>query len=336
MLVGSKCMDHLIFSNRIFNLKSETDFEKLALELFRFQYDTLKPYRNYCQLLKIDPEKVTSVTDIPFLPIDFFRTQRVSCIEKSAKLVFSSSGTTGSDTSFHEIPYPEIYEQSFSKGFHHFYGNVEDYCILALLPSYLERKGSSLVYMAEHLIRASKHRDSGFYLHDLETLSNKLKTLKEKNQKTLLLGVTYALLDLATAFPIHFPELIVMETGGMKGKRREMIREEVHETLKQAFGCPTIHSEYGMTELLSQAYSKGDGLFEVPPWMRVFIRNANDPLTLINDGQSGGINVIDLANSCSCAFIAVQDLGRKHSDGSFEVLGRFDASLARGCNQMVL
>lgn len=329
-------MNHLNFSNRIFNLKSETDFEKSALELFRFQYETLKPYQNYCKLLKINPEKVTSVIDIPFLPIDFFRTQRICCVEKPAKLVFSSSGTTGSDTSFHEVVYPEIYEQSFGKGFQHFYGNIEDYCILALLPSYLERQGSSLVYMTDHLIRTSKHSDSGFYLHDLESLSNKLRTLQEKNQKTLLLGVTYALLDLATAFPIHFPELIVMETGGMKGKRREMIREEVHETLKQAFGCPTIHSEYGMTELLSQAYSKGDGRFETPPWMRVFIRNANDPLTLVDDGQSGGINVIDLANSYSCAFIAVQDLGKKHSDGSFEVLGRFDASLARGCNQMVL
>jgi len=221
-------------------------------------------------------------------------------------------------------------------GFNHFYEAVEDYCVLALLPSYLERSGSSLVYMAEHLIRASKHPDSGFYLHDLAGLNKKLLALKKSTSKVLLLGVTYALLDLADQFPLDFPGLIIMETGGMKGKRKEMIREEVHAVLQKAFGVSSIHSEYGMTELLSQAYSKGKGIFETPPWMKILMRDMNDPLNLIGNERSGGINIIDLANVYSCAFIAVQDIGIRHDDSTFEVQGRFDQSQMRGCNLLVI
>jgi hypothetical protein len=232
-----------------------------------------------------------------------------------------------------------IYGQSYLQGFSHFYGKPEEFCILALLPSYLEREGSSLVYMADDLIKKSAHPESGFYLHNYAELKTKLEQLKEKKQKTILLGVTYALLDLAEQFPemrtISWDGLAIMETGGMKGKRKEMVREELHEILCRGFGLKTIHSEYGMTELLSQAYSKGDGIFFCPPWMQIMIRDTNDPFSYLAKGRTGGINVMDLANINSCSFISTQDLGKKHSDNSFEVLGRFDNSDVRGCNLLV-
>jgi Acyl-protein synthetase, LuxE. len=328
-------MDIKNFEKQIFRIHNDKEFESLAFELFDYQYHNLDIYNRYCNLLNVNPDKVKSLYDIPFLPVDFFRTHRVAIESTPAKLIFSSSGTTGSQTSHHEVPYPGLYEESFTNGFEHFYGPADDYCILALLPSYLERSGSSLIYMAEHLIKDSKHPDSGFYLHNFEDLSFKLTLLKRMEQKTILLGVTYALLDLAEAFPVDFPDLIIMETGGMKGKRREMVREEVHHILKEAFGCPNIHSEYGMTELLSQAYSKGNGLYECPAWMKVMIRDMDDPFAWANIGLSGGINVIDLANIYSCSFIAIEDIGRMHENGDFEVLGRFDKSQIRGCNLLV-
>ncbi len=328
-------MDVEEFQRTIFRLESEQEFNRLALWLYHFQYANLPVYQQYCNYLGVHARQVNAIEKIPFLPVDFFRTQRVCSTAHKAELVFNSSGTTGNQTSFHEVPFPSIYEKSFTEGFIKFYGPVEQYTVLALLPSYLERSGSSLVYMADQLIRMSKKAESGFYLNDLEKLSTKLNKLKKQRVPVLLLGVTYALLDLAEQFPLEFPELIVMETGGMKGRRKEMIREEVHQQLRHAFGVSQIHSEYGMTELLSQAYSKGNGQFETPPWMQVLIRDTNDPLSLLPAERSGGINVIDLANIYSCAFIAVQDIGVKHQNGSFEVLGRFDDSQVRGCNLLV-
>lgn len=329
-------MDLKAIEQAVFSIKNEDDFIGMALEIFNYQYHHVEIYHRYCDLLGIDIGNVKALSDIPFMPIDFFRSHRVSPFQERAELTFSSSGTTGNHTSYHEIPYPHIYEKSFRSDFERFYGSVKDYCILALLPSYLERNGSSLVYMADRLIADSGHPHSGFYLHNLDALAYTLEILKKQGQKTLLLGVTYALLDLATAHPMHFPDLVIMETGGMKGKRREMVREEVHQILCNAFHCDAIHSEYGMTELLSQAYSYGNGIYRCPPWMLVTTRDTDDPLSTTPNNTTGGINVIDLANIYSCSFIATQDLGKCHDDGTFEVLGRFDNSLIRGCNLMVI
>lgn len=255
---------------------------------------------------------------------------------KKAELVFESSGTSGTDPSFHHVADASLYQKSFSTAFHHFYGNPAKYCILALLPAYLERSGSSLVYMMDQLITESKHPQSGFYLNNLEELSLILQKRNEDRTPTLLVGVSFALLELAEKHPMILGEnSLVMETGGMKGRRKEMVRSELHEQLKMAFGLNTIHSEYGMTELNSQAYSKGDGIFQSPPWMKVVVRDPNDPLSLLPAGQSGGINIIDLANLNSCSFIATADLGKVFEDGSFEVLGRFDHSDIRGCNLLL-
>jgi hypothetical protein len=320
---------------RIFNCSDEYEFDRIALEVFLFQYNNNAIYRQYCELLHVSPEKTIHFRQIPFLPVGFFRSFQIVSSTVSPQFVFSSSGTTGNDRSLHHVVDVSVYQRSFSTSFSRFYGEVSDYCILALLPSYLDRSGSSLVYMAEKLIAASGHPESGFYLNNVEQLHQKLNSLKQAGQKTILLGVTYALLDFAAVFPVDFPELIVMETGGMKGRRREMIREEVHVLLCEGFGVRKIHSEYGMTELLSQAYSYGDGIYTAPPWMKVCIRDTNDPLSLVGDNITGGINIIDLANIYSCSFIAVQDLGKTNPDGTFEVLGRFDQSQMRGCNLMV-
>ncbi len=321
--------------DRIFNCADEKGFNSLANEVFLFQHKNNAVYRQYCDLIHCKPEKITNFHQIPFLPIDFFRRFQIKSFQGEAEVVFTSSGTTGAATSSHFVADKSVYENSFKRAFKRFYGDVRDYCIVALLPSYLERTGSSLVYMATQLITESKHPDNGFYLYEFDQLHKKLLRLKEAGQKTLLLGVTYALLDFAADFPLDFPELIVMETGGMKGKRKEMIREEVHEFLRSGFGVSKIHSEYGMTELLSQAYSKGDGIFETPPWMKILIRDTNDPLSLIGDNKNGGINVIDLSNIYSCSFIATQDLGKTIGNETFEVVGRFDQSQVRGCNLMV-
>jgi hypothetical protein len=325
--------DHL--RERIFNCLNEDSFNNLALEVFGFQYQKNPIFHQYCDLIHKTPARVRHFTDLPFLPVDFFRTHSIRSVLTETTITFTSSGTSGEMTSKHHLSDVEWYEKSFNEGFQHFYGDIRESCILALLPSYLERSGSSLVYMADHLIKASGHPESGFYLYDFERLHHTLMMLKQSGQKTILLGVTYALLDFASAFPFDFPELIVMETGGMKGRRREMIREEVHAQLCANFGVQMIHSEYGMTELLSQAYSSGKGIFKTPTWMKILIRDTNDPLSLTADGKTGGINIIDLANVESCSFIAVQDLGRRHQDGNFEVLGRFDQSQIRGCNLMV-
>lgn len=308
----------------------------MALSIFRYQSEENTVYRKYLNFLKRDFQSITTIEEIPFLPIEFFKTEKVLSHFTDADLIFTSSSTTGSVPSRHYIPDPELYEESFFAAFDIFYGKPADYCILALLPSYLERKGSSLVYMVDKLIEESKHSEGGFYLHNHKALAEKLEVLKQAKQKTMLIGVTFALLDFVEKFPMEFPELIVMETGGMKGKREELIREEVHSILKSGFALQKIHSEYGMTELLSQAYSSGDGIFSCPPWMKILIREPNDPFYLLPDGKSGGINIIDLANLDSCSFIETQDLGKTHEKSLFEVLGRFDTSDLRGCNLMVL
>ncbi|WP_420320556.1 acyl transferase [Flagellimonas sp.] len=320
----------------IFSITSASEFEALALEVFHFQYSNNTVYKTYCNLLKRTPENVQAIRDIPFLPIAFFKTHQVISSRSKPTVIFESSGTTSGNTSKHFVTDIDLYQQSFGKGFTHFYGPVEDYCILALLPSYLEREGSSLIYMVNDMIQNSKNPHSGFYLNNLDELKGKLKQLRAEKTKTLLIGVSFALLDLAEQFPMSLENVILMETGGMKGRRKELIREELHDILKNAFGVSSIHSEYGMTELLSQAYSKGNGLFECPPWMQIITRDTEDPLEIQSHGKTGGINIIDLANVNSCSFIATQDLGKTYPDGTFEVLGRFDHSDIRGCNLMAL
>ena len=325
-----------IASQDIFSITTPTQFEALALKVFQFQFIHNAVYNAYCQHLGKSPDNVHTSTDIPFLPISFFKTHSVLSSTKSVATTFTSSGTTGSTPSQHHVVDLDLYRQSCTKAFTAIYGPVESYCVLALLPAYLERKGSSLVYMANDFIAQSKHRDSGFYLYDVKTLHQKLLMLEAEHTKTLLLGVSFALLDLAAQFPTPLQYTTIMETGGMKGRRKEMIREELHASLKKAFSVANIHSEYGMTELLSQAYSQGNGVFTPPPWMKVLTRDTQDPLTLQAHGKTGGLNVIDLANTYSCSFIATQDLGKTYPDGTFSVLGRYDHSEVRGCNLMAL
>ncbi len=330
----------------VFSLKpgDTAGFERLALQVFAVQYEKSTLYKAFCDSLGRNPEKVRALQDIPFLPIEFFKTQKVitNLYKHEVPKVFTSSGTSQTSISKHYVSDLALYETSFLKGFEMFYGKPSDHCILALLPSYLEREGSSLVYMAQKLIEWSGDAQSGFYLSNYDELIKTIGSLKARKKKTLLLGVSYALLDLAEKGILLNENFIVMETGGMKGKREEMLKNQLHQTLKNAFGIDTIHSEYGMTELLSQAYSKKDGLFESPPWMQILIRDTNDPFCYLWPPQggpygrrTGGINVIDLANLNSCAFIATQDLGKKHEDGKFELMGRFDNSDLRGCNLMI-
>ena len=308
----------------------------MALKVFRFQYENNLVYKQFCTLMNTNVQEVKSLQQIPFLPIQFFKSHTVISNQNPIQETFTSSGTTGIINSRHCVTDISIYEESYQKGFAQFYGNIEDYVVLALLPSYLEREGSSLIYMVKDLIASTKNPESGFYLHNHDALIEKLIALDASGQNVILIGVTYALLDLIEKQ--HFPlkNTFIMETGGMKGKRKEMIREELHEQLCKGFGVPAIHSEYGMTELLSQAYSLGEGVFECPSWMHILIRDTEDALTYIENGKTGGINVIDLANINSCSFIATQDLGKKNPNNSFEVLGRFDNSDIRGCNLMVL
>lgn len=327
----------MVDPNRIFNIKTEAEFTSLALEVFRYQFENNLVYRSFCDLLYKHPSDVKSVEEIPFLPIQFFKSHTVLSDSKNTiKKIFSSSGTTGSITSKHNITDLSIYEKSFTKGFEDTYGAIEDYVILALLPSYLEREGSSLIYMVDSMIKQSQHPESGFYLDNLTALSNTLNQLDNEGKKVLLIGVSFALLDLVESYTFNLHNTIIMETGGMKGRRKELIREELHLILKAGFGVPHIHSEYGMTELLSQAYSKGNGIFNCPNWMQVLTRDPEDALNIQTTNKTGGINVIDLANVNSCSFIATQDLGRIHRDNSFEIIGRFDTSDIRGCNLMVL
>jgi len=325
-----------MLQEQIFNITSKEGFDTLALQVFKYQFENNKVYRSFCDLLYKHPSDVKNIEDIPFLPIQFFKTHSVLSSTAKPVVSFASSGTTGSVTSKHHVTDLSIYEKSYLKGFKHFYGGIEDYAVLALLPSYLEREGSSLIYMVDDLIKKSKHSESGFYLNNLEEISNRLEVLDKSGQKVLLIGVSFALLDLIEKYEFQLQNTIVMETGGMKGRRKEIIRPELHQLLKDGFGISNIHSEYGMTELLSQAYSIGDGVFECPSWMKILTRDTEDPLSIQGVNKTGGINVIDLANINSCSFIATQDLGKVYQNGSFEVLGRFDNSDIRGCNLMVL
>ncbi|MDQ7959281.1 LuxE/PaaK family acyltransferase [Flavobacterium lindanitolerans] len=326
----------MIAASDIFSISNNKQFEKIALKVFRFQYDNNSVYREFCQFLNVEKQQVKSLQQIPFLPIQFFKSHEVLSSTEKIQETFTSSGTTGMSTSRHFVTNITLYEESYRKGFAQFYGNIENYAVLALLPSYLEREGSSLIYMVDDLIKLSNHPESGFYLNNYDDLIQKLLQLDEAGENIILIGVTYALLDLIEKQQFHLKNTIIMETGGMKGKRKEMIREELHELLCKGFGVNAIHSEYGMTELLSQAYSLGNGIFECPNWMQVLIRDTEDALSYVENGKTGGINVIDLANINSCSFIATQDLGKKQPNNSFEVLGRFDNSDIRGCNLMVL
>lgn len=319
--------------NKIFSCNDKATFEALALELFDYQIDNNPIYAPYAALI-LKGKIPANIYDIPFLPISFFKQEQIICQGKGVEEIFLSSGTTG-EQSKHLVADLSLYKKSYLNTFQQFYGDINDYCILALLPNYQEREGSSLIYMVDDLIKKSGHPKSGFYLNNLTELSNTIKELEKKEQKTILFGVTYALLDLAAQHPQNLKHTIIMETGGMKGKRKELLKEEIHQLLKEAFLTENIHSEYGMTELLSQSYSKRKNNFKSPPWMKILIRDVNDPLSIIGNNKTGGINVIDLANIYSCPFIATQDLGKQFDNDSFSVLGRFDNSDVRGCNLLV-
>lgn len=316
------------------------NFEETALQIFQFQYRHNIVYKKYVQLLGVQPHEVNNIKQIPFLPISFFKTHTIKTTTFNAAAIFESSGTTATINSKHHIKNLELYEQSFMAGFQKFYGNVKDYCVIGLLPSYLERGNSSLVYMVNHLIKQSGHAQSGFYLHEYDKLAAVLKTLEAAGQKTILIGVTFALLDFAAACPMPLRYTTIVETGGMKGRREELLREEVHAILKNAFGVNNIHSEYGMTELLSQAWSKGNGIFYPASTLQILLRDEEDPLTIknIQRGQKarGVINMIDLANIYSCSFIATDDLGEIYADGSFSVIGRMDSADLRGCSLLTI
>lgn len=310
----------------------EHGFNRLALEVFRYQYAQNAVYHDFVAGMNINPEEVACIEQIPFLPIGLFKTHRVVSGDFQPELTFESSGTTSTLNSMHYVADADMYRLSFSQGMEYFYGSLSGYTVFALLPSYLERKNSSLVYMMEQVLFRAHREMGGFYLYEQQKLRDELLAAHNKGLKIMLVGVTFALLDMARDFPVPIPNAILVETGGMKGRGEEMLREQLHQTLCHAFGVDAVHSEYGMTELLSQAWSSGNGLFRCPPWMRVIIGDTNDPLGWMHEGRTGSIRVIDLANLHSCSFIATQDLGRAHADGTFEVLGRFDYSDLRGCS----
>ncbi len=320
---------------QIFKIKSKKDFEQTALDVFNYQYDTNPVYQEFCQHFISYPSQVNQLHDIPFLPIELFKSHRINT-QSSFEKIFLSSGTTGQKQSKHYVFSLELYQKSYLSNFKYFYGNPEEYIILALLPSYLEREGSSLVYMVKDLIHRSKHFESGFYLDNLDELVSTLNALRKSSKKILLIGVSFALLDLAEAYNLDLSHCTIMETGGMKGRRKELIRSELHQILSNAFKVSSIHSEYGMTELLSQAYSTGKGIFKCPPQLDLLIRDSEDPLSYLPLGKTGGINIIDLTNLYSCSFIATKDLGKQQSQDEFEILGRFDHSDIRGCNLMAV
>jgi phenylacetate-coenzyme A ligase PaaK-like adenylate-forming protein len=323
-------------ANRLFTDLSPESFNGLALEIFQYQYRQNDIYGNYIRHLGVDVNKINTINQIPFLPIEFFKSQKVVTGNFKEEIVFESSGTSGMQAAKHYVKDLTVYDLAYRLGFQRFYGDPEIYCILALLPSYLERKGSSLVYMADKLIGSGKHPFSGFFLEEHKLLAERLHKLNEAGTKTILIGVAFALLDFAEEYPMRLGDHItIMETGGMKGRKQEITRQELHAVLKKGFGKDCIHSEYGMTELLSQAYSKGEGKFNTPPWMKVFVRDIQDPLSILPPGKSGALNIIDLANIHSCAFIGTQDIGRIYPDGSFELLGRTDHSDIRGCSLLL-
>ena len=328
----SKELEH-----KVFNIHNANELSSVALEVYRFQFEHNQLYRQYCQAIHKTPDSVNLPVQIPFLPISFFKTHKIETGIAPAEIVFSSSGTTGRETSRHVVSSIKMYEKSFLDGFRHFYGSCKDYCMLGLLPSYLERGGSSLVYMTDHLIKESGHPLSGFYLDETSRLDATIQTLEQQAQKTILIGVTYALLDFGRKYPQHLKYSIVMETGGMKGRHKEITRHELYQEFRDNFNVTDIHAEYGMTELLSQAYGI-NGKFFSPPWMKVLLRDETDPLNTLpaNTAATGAINIIDLANMYSCSFIASDDIGRTYPDGSFEVLGRMDNSDIRGCSMLVV
>ena len=319
--------------NKIFDIQTTAQFEEVALEVFNYQMKNNPIYSSYAKLL-LKGRKPVNIHEIPFLPISFFKTEQIICKGKTVEEIFLSSGTKG-EQSKHLVSDISLYKNSYLKSFKLFYGDITQYCLLSLLPNYRQREGSSLIYMINDLIAKSKHPQSGFYLNDYKRLSSKLKELEAIGQKTILFGVSYALLDLAEQFPQKLKNTIIFETGGTKGKRKELLKEELHQKLKAAFSLEEIHSEYGMTELLSQSYSKKEGVFKSPLWKKILIRDTNDPLSIIGKNKTGGINIIDLANIYSCPFIATQDLGKTFDNNSFSVLGRFDNSDVRGCNLLV-
>ncbi len=322
------------WNHKIFNVL-DSDFDDLAVSVYRYQYENNHVYRQFSDALYKNPDVVRSLEQVPYLPVSFFKSHQVMTSVFEPDIVFESSGTSATVNSRHLVRDISLYEKSFVKGFSRLYGEIGEWCVIGLLPSYLEKGNSSLVYMIDKLMQLSAHPDSGFYLYDFARLKDKLSILEAMNQKTLLVGVTYALLDFAELFQIKLRHTVVMETGGMKGRRKELLRDEVHKRLYKAFEVDRIHSEYGMTELLSQAYSPGNGVFSCPPWMKVLVRDEEDPLTVSRYGK-GVINVIDLANIYSCSFIATDDAGKLYDDGSFEVLGRTDGSDLRGCSLLTL
>lgn len=322
------------FEDKVFKVDEE-GFRELCLDLFLFQVNNNPVYHDFVAALKINPDEIKRIEDIPFLPIQFFKSHHIMTTEYEPADWFESSGTTQTINSKHYLKDKNTYRNSYLEGFKKFYGDPAGWVIIGLLPSYLERQHSSLVVMVDELIRLSGKKESGFYLYEHRQLSEILKQLEEEGIKTLLIGVSFGLLDFAEAYPMKLQHTVVMETGGMKGRRKEMIRAELHELLGSAFGLNNIHSEYGMTELLSQAYSSGSGLFETPPWMKILLREEDDPLRVSTSEGSGLINVIDLANIYSCAFIATEDVGRIDKDGRFEVLGRADNSDIRGCSLLI-
>ena len=334
--ISSKALVQSVF------LCSKANFAEKALEVFNYQYLHNKIYRTYCEILKIKPSAINALEKIPFLPIQFFKSNQIKTTEFEAAIIFESSGTTSSVNSRHFVKDLSVYEESYLKSFRHFNGDEKELCIIGLLPSYLERKGSSLVYMVDDLIKKSAHKASGFYLYDHEKLKDVLLQNEKDLQPTLLIGVTYALLDFAQQNELQLKKTIIMETGGMKGRREELTRNEVHKILIKSLGISEVHSEYGMTELLSQAYSKGEGIFEAPAWMRILIRKEDDPFDIIRaencngNYNTGGINIIDLANIYSCAFIATDDTGKLYGNNKFEITGRFENSDMRGCGLMML
>jgi phenylacetate-coenzyme A ligase PaaK-like adenylate-forming protein len=307
---------------------------QFVLDCFKFQFDNCPVYRQYVELLGVKASSVESVEDIPFLPVRFFKTKKVYASAREPDVIFTSSGTSGTEVSRHFVADANVYKLSYTAGFRCFFGDISGYAVLALLPSYLERQGSSLITMVQGLIDDSGHPLSGFFLHNHNELYNTLLHLKKNGQKTLLIGVSFALLDFVEKYSINFPDLMVMETGGMKGRREEITRDELHSAICSGFGVDRVFSEYGMTELLSQAYSKGKGIYSTPPWMKIIIRDPKNPFRRVPDETTGAVNIIDLANRFSCSFIETQDLGIMHSGGSFEIIGRFDESDIRGCNLM--
>ena len=324
------------FRHDVFSVETYDQFNKLSLGIFRYQADNNLIYKEFIKALGVNPEAVHSASEIPFLPVSFFKEHKIITGAERAGIVFESSGTTGINTSRHYVSDPGVYEESFTTAFKQFFGEPSEYFFASLLPSYAERENSSLIYMMNRLIRLSRFSESGFFNNDPQNLVRSLKTAKSDGRKIMLLGVSFALLDLAEKYSPDLSGITIVETGGMKGRRKEITRQELHSILKKGFNVEIIHSEYGMTELLSQAWSKGEGIFYCPPWMKILIRDPQDPLTIYdNPDRTGGINIIDLANFNSCSFIAVNDLGKLHEDGGFEVLGRFDDSDIRGCNLIV-